>query len=176
MREKEAPGKPAPTSRVNSEHLLKRRRIARRIAEKVAAVPGVTSVAIIGSVATGEAREDSDIDLAVTYRDRFDRRSFEAACDRLGRDPHGIAASSDPLVFIAALLVEGVRIGLVLGPESYLFGLARAAEAESLERYRLCLRSYAAAVVLYDPHALWPAVIRAVRDAGRRLGEYPDVE
>ena len=164
------------TSDGDNQHVQKRQRIAQTIAKRMAKVQGITSVAIIGSVATGRAHADSDIDLAATYRDTFDQESLGVACDEIGRDPNGIAESSDPLVFVTALLVEGVPVGLMLGPESYLMDHAQRVGGESQERYRLAYRSYAAAIVLHDPQSLWPSVIQAVREAGRRLGEWSDAE
>jgi hypothetical protein len=63
----------------------------------------------------------------------------------------------------------------MLGPESYLLDLARRAGAESRERYLLALRSYASAIVLYDPESIWPDVIQTVRRAAYRFGGRSDL-
>lgn len=43
-------------------------RLARRVAERLEAIPGVVAVALGGSLARGRARPDSDIDLGLYYR------------------------------------------------------------------------------------------------------------
>lgn len=153
-----------------NEQVLQRRRIAQEIAGRLMAVPGITSIAVIGSVATGESRDDSDIDLLATYCGTFDREAFARVCDTIGRHPKGIATSNDPLVITTALLVEGVEVFPMLGPESYLSTIAQRVGSESEEHFRRCYRSYAMAIVLYDPQAIWPGVIHAVCEAGYRLG------
>lgn len=72
-----------PSDERENEHVLKRRRIAQRIAQRLALVPGVTSIAVFGSVAKGTARDDSDIDLAATYHDTFDQ--IPGAADALAK-------------------------------------------------------------------------------------------
>ena len=42
------------------------------VADRLAALPGVTAVSLGGSRAVGTHRADSDWDLAIYYRDRFD--------------------------------------------------------------------------------------------------------
>ncbi|WP_229796242.1 nucleotidyltransferase domain-containing protein [Saccharothrix coeruleofusca] len=47
-----------------------------RVADRLAALPGVRAVALGGSRAQGTHREDSDWDLAVCYRGGFDPRAL----------------------------------------------------------------------------------------------------
>lgn len=154
--------------------VAKRLEIARRVAARLASVQGLTSVAVFGSVATGEADEHSDLDLAATYGDKFDRAAFDAACDAIGRDRDCLTSSSDPVCSMTALRVDGVAIGLMLGPESHLRRTVELVAAADVQRYRQVFRSQAVAIVLHDPGSLWPDVTRAVREAGERLGEYLD--
>ncbi|AEW97381.1 MULTISPECIES: nucleotidyltransferase domain-containing protein [Streptomycetaceae] len=51
---------------------------ARRVADRLAGLPGVTAVALGGSRALGTQRPDSDWDFAVYYRDAFDPDDLRA--------------------------------------------------------------------------------------------------
>ena len=130
------------TAHQENPHALKRINAAHDVAKIFAQVPGITSIAIIGSVATGAAHSDSDIDIVSTYLDPIDKQAFDAACEIAGRDPNGIVGSNDPLVSMTALSRENFQISFMLGPESHLNEMAHRAKRETPERYRQCLLSY----------------------------------
>lgn len=159
-----------------NQYVLKRRQIAQGISERLSPVPGISSIAVIGSVATGKANINSDIDLLVTYSAPIDRATLDHVFDTIGRHASGIATSDDIQIITTALRVDGIDIFPIIGPEAYLLNIARKVDSESSERYQLCYYSYQSAIVLYDPHSIWPGVIQAVREAGYRHGLLPPAE
>lgn len=154
----------------NNQQVQKRRQIAEGVAVRLSSVPGISSIAVIGSVATGTATADSDIDLLVTYSATLDHEALNRVFDAIGRHPRGIATSDDPQIITTALLVEGVEVFPMIGPELYLQKLASQVGAESKDIFQCCFVSYMSTIVLYDPQAIWPGVIQAVRAAGNRHG------
>jgi hypothetical protein len=147
----------------------KRKQIAKRITIPLVQVPGITSLAVIGSVAMGTAGPESDIDVVGTYDSGLDPDALESAFDAIGRDPKMVAISSDPQGFTAALRVDGVSVHVMLGPEGYLLGCRERVSQASHDQYELAFASYGEALVLHDPKELWPGVKAAVRLAGAAL-------
>lgn len=148
----------------------KRKRIAKRITISLAQVSGITSLAVIGSVAMGTAGPESDIDVVGTYDSELDQSALEGTFDVIGRDLKMVAVSSDPQGLTAALRVDDVSIHVMLGPESYLLGCTERVAQASREQYELAFASYGEAVVLHDPKGLWSGVKAAIRVAGTAFG------
>lgn len=141
--------------------------IARIVSARLSAVPGLTSLAVIGSTALGTATPESDVDMVGTYDEALDRAEWAAACDEVGRDPDRFAHATAPGAITEALRVDGVPVHVMLGPDEVLADFVRRAPSFS-ETQREHSRSYGEAIVLHDPKELWPAVKRA---ALRRLDQ-----
>jgi hypothetical protein len=154
---------------MSDTEVQKRKQIAKRITIPLTQVPGITSLAVIGSVAMGTAGPESDIDVMGTYDSRLDSDALENTFDVIGRDPKMVAISSDPQGLTVALRVDGVSVHVMLGPESYLLGCTERVSQASYEQYDLKFASYGKALVLHDPKGLWPGVKAAIRLAGAAL-------
>jgi len=149
---------------------VKRVRVAETVGERLREVPGLTSLAVIGSTALGTATADSDVDMIGTIDDDFDSARWEAECQGIGNDPGMTATTTDPASFTAALRVRGVPVHVMLGPERCLISMAEEAATYDPRRLAHAL-PYGDAHALHDPKALWPRVRDAVKEAvGRRAG------
>lgn len=153
----------------NSDVAL-RRRAARHVADRFVHEDDITSLAIFGSVATGQAGPDSDLDLCATYRETYDRGAFLEACKEVGLDPAAVTSSEQPDVSMTGLRVNGVHIGLMLGPESELLSMADQAATAEREFFERQLYSFAVAEVLFDKAGIWDDVVQKLRVAAQRLG------
>ena len=71
---------------------------------------------------------------------------------------------------MTGLRVNGIRVGLMLGPESELIGMAERAHTSGRGEFERVLASFAAAEVLFDKAGIWPGVLRALRDAAQKHG------
>lgn len=147
-----------------------RKRAARRVADRLAREDDITSLAIFGSVATGQAGPDSDLDLCTTYRGTYNEEAFLEACKEIGLDPAAVTGSEQPDISMTGLCVNGVHIGLMLGPENELLSMADRADTAERELFERQLYSFAVAEVLFDKAGIWDGVTQKLRAAAQRLG------
>ena len=147
-----------------------RRRAARHVADRLVQEDDITSLAIFGSVATDQAGPDSDLDLCGTYRGAYDKGAFLETCKEIGLDPAAVTGSAQPDISMTGLRVNGVHIGLMLGPESELLNMADQAATVEREVFEQQMYSFAVAEVLFDKAEIWDGVIQKLRAAAQRFG------
>ncbi len=88
----------------------KRRAIARRAVERLAARTDLSASLLAGSAAQGTCDEHSDIDLLNYYRELPDQGAFDGAMRELGAEPDGELPPPHAEGFAAFYRIDGVQV------------------------------------------------------------------
>lgn len=88
----------------------RRRAIARRAVEKLAAHTDLRASLLAGSAALGTSDEHSDVDLLNYYQELPDQRAFDAAMRELGAERLGELPPPDDNEFAAFYRIDGVQV------------------------------------------------------------------